>query len=73
MIKTWSAYWNRVRAHVTLTDLLLDITGKFLVGLGVGAWCARTLAPYQWWLIGLGIACSVFVKLKYWKRFGWPT
>lgn len=61
--------YNRVIRELTLKDLLVDITGKVLVGLGLGALFAHYLRPYTWWLIIVGLVLSVSVKAKYWKRF----
>jgi len=61
--------WSRVRSELTLQDLLLDVGGKTLVALGLGALFASVLQPYAWALIGGGLVCSTIVKAKYWKRF----
>ena len=61
--------WNRIRAEFALQDLAVDVMGKVLVGLGLGALFATALVPYAWWLIIGGLGCSVIVKAKYWKRF----
>jgi len=61
--------WNRIRGTFTLQDLTLDVTGKILVGLGLGALLAEPLRPYTWGLIGIGLGCSAIVKAKYWKKF----
>ena len=60
---------HRVIRELTVRDLLVDITGKVLVGLGLGALFAHALRPYMWALIVVGLALSVSVKAKYWKRF----
>ena len=69
MTQTWSARWDRIKANVTLRDLLVDVTGKLLVALGVGALLASWLAPYAAILILGGLALSALVKAKHWKRF----
>ena len=61
--------WNRIRTEFALRDLILDVIGKFLVGVGIGAWLAAALAPYAWMLVVVGLSCSLIVKAKYWKRF----
>ena len=61
--------WNRVRTEFALRDLILDVVGKVLVGLGIGAWLAAALAPYAWMFVVVGLSCSLSVKAKYWKRF----
>ena len=61
--------WNRIRTEFALRDLVLDVVGKVLVGLGIGVLLAAALAPYAWILVVVGLGCSVFVKAKYWKRF----
>ena len=55
--------------ELTLNDLLVDVSGKFLLGLGLGAVLAHCLRPYAWILVVLGITLSTTVKAKYWKRF----
>jgi len=52
-----------------LRDLLLDVSGKVLVGLGLGAWLARYLRSSAWILVIVGVGLSATVKAKYWKRF----
>ena len=69
MSRSLSDRWNRVRGEFALRDLALDVTGKVLVGLGIGAFLAASLAPHAWLLIIVGLGCSVIVKAKYWKRF----
>ncbi len=61
--------WNRIKASLTLADLLLDVTGKALVALGLGALLASWVKPYAVGLIVVGLAVSVTVKAKYWKQF----
>ena len=61
--------WNRIRTEFALQDLAVDVVGKVLVGIGIGALLAASLVPYAWWLIIGGLGCSVIVKAKYWKRF----
>jgi len=60
---------ERVVRELRWTDFLLDVTGKFLVGLGLGALLASQLLPCAWALITVGLALSVVVKAKYWKQF----
>ena len=67
--RSLSDRWNRLRTELTLNDLLVDVSGKFLLGLGLGALFVRYLQPYAWVLIGVGLGLSVTVKAKYWKRF----
>ena len=69
MAGSWSERWQRVKAKLTLKDLLLDIAGKMLVGVGIGALCADTLRPYVWCFIGTGVILSAVVKRKYWNQF----
>ena len=69
MAGVWSARWDRVVKSLSPSDLLLDIAGKMLVGLGIGALLATLLLPSAWMLIGLGIGMSAVVKAKYWKLF----
>ena len=69
MTPTWSDRWQRVKAELTVKDFLLDIAGKMLIGVGLGALCAETFRPYVWCLIGTGIILSALVKVKHWKRF----
>ena len=52
-----------------MRDLLLDVSGKIMLALGIGALLARYLQPYAWLLLVVGIALSTTVKAKYWKRF----
>ena len=61
--------WNRIRSTLTMADLGVDILGKMLVGLGLGALFAGALRPYVWLMILIGVACSGIVKAKYWKQF----
>ena len=61
--------WNRIRTEFALRDLIVDVVGKVLVGLGIGVLLAASLAPYAWVFIVGGLSCSVIVKAKYWKRF----
>ena len=65
----WSDRWNRIRTELTLSDLLVDGSGKSLVALGLGALLARFLIAWAWVLIVGGVALSACVKAKYWKRF----
>ena len=67
--RSWAERWNRIKTKLTLTDLLLDMSGKMLLTLGLGACLASYLAPYAWGLIIVGFGLSVAVKLKYWKQF----
>ena len=69
MAPSMTERWNRIRTEFALGDLTLDVVGKVLVGLGIGALLAAALAPYAWILIIVGLSCSVIVKAKYWKRF----
>ena len=69
MRKSLTARWNHVRSTFALSDLLLDITGKVLVALGLGVWLAPILQPYVWLLIIAGVVVSLTVKAKYWKQF----
>ncbi len=69
MAVSWSDRWHRVRKDFTLRDLLLDASGKFLLGIGVGALLATRVARYAWALVIAGLALSFTVKAKYWKRF----
>jgi len=69
MGRSWSERWNRVRTELMLRDLLLDVSGKVLVGLGLGAWLARYLRSSAWILVIVGVGLSATVKAKYWKRF----
>ena len=69
MAHSWSSRWNRLRGELTFQDLLLDVSGKVLLALAVGALLARWLEPYAKILIVVGLALSVSVKAKYWKRF----
>ena len=64
-----SRRWHRIRNELTLRDLLLDVTGKMLMGLGLGVLFAASLKPYAWCLIGTGLLASLLVKAKYWKKF----
>ncbi len=61
--------WNRVRGEFALQDLALDVAGKVLLGLGLGALLAAALRPCAWWLVVAGVTCSAVVKTKYWKKF----
>ena len=67
--RSWSQRWNRIRSEFTLKDLLLDVSGKALVALGLGAHFAQYLARYACGLIIVGLVLSITVKAKYWKRF----
>lgn len=69
MAPSWSQRWERVKSALTLRDLLLDVSGKMLLALGLGALWASTLRPRAWCLIGSGVLLSAIVKLKHWKRF----
>jgi len=69
MSRTLTERWNRVRTEFALRDLILDVVGKFLVGVGIGALLAQHLAHYAGVLIVIGLVCSIVVKAKYWKRF----
>lgn len=61
--------WNRIRTELTFADLLIDVGGKALLALGVGALLAEYLAPIAGALVVVGLLFSVTVKAKYWKRF----
>ena len=54
---------------MALWDLLLDVIGKFLVGIGIGVLLAEMLLPFAWSFILVGALLSFLVKRKYWKRF----
>lgn len=69
MSRSWSRRWDRLKAELTMRDLALDVTGKMLVALGLGALWASVLRPSVWCLIGAGVLLSAVVKVKYWKRF----
>jgi hypothetical protein len=69
MSRSFSQRWNRVRSEIALQDLMLDVSGKVLVALGLGAIFAGHIKPYAGVAIFLGLALSVIVKAKYWKRF----
>ena len=69
MTPSWSDRWQRIRGDFTLKDLLVDATGKGLVGMGLGVLFADALRPYAWCAIGTGIILSALVKAKHWKRF----
>ena len=69
MGRAWSNRWERLRSELTFHDLLWDVSGKFLLGLGLGTLLARWLEPYAKVLIIVGLGISVSVKAKYWKRF----
>ena len=64
-----SERWHRVRKDFTLRDLLIDTSGKFLLGLGMGALLATRLVQYGWVLAVAGLALSFTVKAKHWKQF----
>ena len=72
MGRSWSQRWNRIKADVTVTDLCVDVSGKILLALGLGAIFARSLAPYASGLIIVGLLLSAAAKAKYWKRFWAP-
>ena len=65
----WSQRWNRIRTELTFTDVLLDVSGKVLVALGLGTLFAKWLERYALSLIVVGLILSGLVKAKYWKRF----
>ena len=67
--RSWSQRWNRIRTELTLQDLLLDVSGKALMALGLGACFAQYLARYACGLVIVGLVLSIMVKAKYWKRF----
>ena len=69
MARSWSQRWQRVRGELTMTDLMLDVSGKVLAAVGFGAIFARHLASCAWGLIGFGLILSATIKAKYWKRF----
>jgi len=69
MARSFSERWNTIRSEFTLQDLALDVTGKMLVGIGIGALLAAHIAPIAWAVIGVGLGCSAIVKAKHWKRF----
>ena len=69
MGKTWADRWNRIKPELTLADLCLDVSGKFLFGIGLGAFLAPLLKSLAWAFIAVGVALSVAVKAKYWRRF----
>lgn len=66
---TLNERWERIRPEVTLRDLALDVTGKLLFGIGVGALLASALQPVAWVLVALGLGLSLAVKSKHAKRF----
>lgn len=66
-MRSMSEVWNRVRGHMTLADLMLDVTGKMLMALGVGALFADVVRPRAWYLIVGGLLLSFAVKAKYAK------
>jgi len=63
--------WNRIRGEVTWNDLVVDVNGKILVGLGLGMLVAAAGCPPSaaGWTILFGILLSATAKAKYWKRF----
>ena len=67
--RSWSERWHRIKAEVTLCDLLADVSGKVLVALGLGALLAPALLPFAWVLVLGGLGLSLFIKAKYWTRF----
>ena len=67
--KTLAQRWEQVKPHFTLADLALDAFGKFLLGIGIGALLASTLASYGWWCVGIGLGLSAIVKAKHFRRF----
>jgi Na+/phosphate symporter len=69
MARTLSQRWNRLRTTLTLQDLAVDVSGKILVGVGVGTLLAWALQPYAWILIIIGLVLSATIKAKYWKQF----
>ena len=69
MAASWSERWQRVKAELTFKDVLWDIAGKMLIGVGIGAVYADTIRPYVSCFIGSGIILSLLVKAKYVKRF----
>ena len=48
---------------------MLDVSGKMLLGFGLGVWLADAMRPYAWLFMVGGVALSTLVKAKYWKRF----
>ena len=72
MGRSWSARWDRLKSSVSLKDLMLDILGKVLTAIGLGALLAPYLAGCAWILIGIGVALSLSVKAKYWNQFWKP-
>ena len=69
MGRSWSDRWARIRGELTLTDLMLDVSGKMLLGFGLGVWLADAMRPYAWLFMVGGVALSALVKAKHWKRF----
>ena len=69
-----SERWNRIRAHVTLSDLAMDAGGKMLAAFGLGLLAAAGGCPARTggWMILLGVLMSLTVKAKHWKRFWAP-
>ena len=48
---------------------MLDVSGKMLLGFGLGVWLADAMRPYAWLFMVGGVALSALVKAKHWKRF----
>jgi F0F1-type ATP synthase assembly protein I len=69
MGRTFSERWAKVREELRLGDLCVDVLGKVLVGVGLGALWAQVIQPVAWGLIAVGAVLMVIVKAKYWKRF----
>jgi hypothetical protein len=48
---------------------MVDVVGKILVALGVGALLSPWLLSWALSFIIVGLAFTVAVKAKYWKKF----
>ena len=69
MSRSLTERWNRLRTELTLKDLSLDLIGKIVAALGIGALWHQYLHEAAWAMIGIGISLSLAVKRKYWNRF----
>ncbi len=61
--------WNRVRSRFSLTDLAIDMEGKVLAALGIGALIAPAIRDIALALVVVGVGLTLTIKAKHWKRF----
>lgn len=61
-------WWLKKRDRLSLGLFVEMVTGKFLIGLGLGAFFAESLNAWAWWLIGIGVLIDGLAKWRWLKK-----